>query len=416
MRQLLFLILVAYSSCISAQVNLVKNGDFEKYITCPYTVDQLRIANGWTPIDTMTVDLEYMSNPLCTAEYLNSCTTTPAISIPDNTYGYQYPHSGNGMVAMGVYENVSGFNIIPEYRRDYIQTKLSKPLTIGKSYCVSFFTVATEISGFAIKDISAYLDNGAIDSTSHCGLPQTQVNPQITNVAGPITDTLHWTKVEGSFIATGTERFITIGNFRDTTTTTKIRVPYNGRNGYDFGTCYFIDDVAIVESDLAADAGPDTHVANDSVYIGRPMSDAIWCDWRVLGSSTIIGQGPGINVKPKVRTRYVVTQNLCGNITRDTVTVDVWPAGVNNVNGKEQRYVLTPNPVQGVIHVSQSIVDERPVQLSLCEASGRVVYSQSVQFQNGQCSVDLPSLAVGFYIVRLQDGWGNGYVMKMVKQ
>lgn len=415
MKGIVIYLLLFSSSIVNAagQINLVRNGDFETYSKCPSQANQITLATGWFSVDTIVKDSFVPNRPTCSGEYYNVCGRG-GYSIPLNSIGHQDAHSGAGMIGVGFYSGVGG---IPPYYylRDYAQAKLIKNLTMGKRYCVTFYVSLAEISDRGIKEISSYFDNGSIDTAKYCGLPQTRYTPQVTYSGLPITDTMNWTKVEGSFVAKGTEQFITLGNFKDNNTTTIDTIPKTDINGAQ-GTYYYIDDVSVVESDLPADAGPDTHVANDSVYIGRPMSDAIWCDWRVLGSSTIIGQGPGIKVKPKVRTRYVVTQNLCGNITRDTVTIDVWPAGVNNVKGKEQRYELTPNPVQSVIHVSQSIHDERQVQLSLCEASGQVVYSSCVQFLNGQCSLDLPSLAAGFYFLRLQDGWGNGFVMKMVKE
>jgi hypothetical protein len=211
---LLFLLLLIINGNVFAQSNYVSNGDFETYSQCPTVLgDQIMFATGWKPLDTLTINLNNTSNHDCSAEYCNRCSAFNAYSsIPLSGFYYQYPHSANGMADVFMYYTLdtSGGRY---YLRDYIQSKLIMKLSAGKRYCVTFYVNLAEISGYAIKEISAYLDNGAIDATKFCGLPQTQVTPQVTNSGGPITDTAGWTKIEGSFIANGNEQFITIGNF-----------------------------------------------------------------------------------------------------------------------------------------------------------------------------------------------------------
>jgi hypothetical protein len=183
------------------------------------------------------------------------------------------------------------------------------------------------------------------------------------------------------------------------------------------GTYYFIDDVSVVESDLKADAGPDKHVGyGDSVYIGRPMSEAIWCDCRVLGNSTIIGQGPGIWVKPKVTTRYEVSQTLCGYTTKDTVKVDVWPAGVTSIGGQTQQYSLLPNPNDGIIQLLQARKDESPVSIKVINEVGQVVYTSTKTFESNTIALRLGQIVPGLYYITLQEPSGTTYKLSFVKR
>lgn len=247
--------------------------------------------------------------------------------------------------------------------------------------------------------------------------PTNKYTPQINYSGAVITDTVGWTKIEGSFIATGKENFITIGNFKDKAHTTYVILPPNPRNHGYWYTLYLVDDVSVVESDAKADAGPDTHVGyGDSVYIGLPSSEAIWNSWSVLGSSSVIGQGPGIWVKPKTGTSYVVSQNLCGNITTDTVRVDVWAAGITSINGQSQRYGLSPNPGKGFVSISQSLADEMPVNIEVYESTGRKAMSSSVRFRSGTASLDLSALPPGIYFLRLLDGNGVSSTLRFVNE
>jgi hypothetical protein len=284
---------------------------------------------------------------------------------------------------------------------------------------VSFYVCLIDAAGFAVKEISACLDNGSIDTAAACGLPQTRYIPQITNPGGIVSDTMNWTKIEGSFVANGAESFITIGNFRNKAGTTAMLVPADIRftTGGVHYSIYLVDDVSVIESDLPADAGPDKHVGKgDSVYIGRPKEVGLECTWSLSGSTAIIGTGAGIWVKPAATTSYVVTQTLCGTVKKDTVRVEVWAAGVHSVNGQAQQYMLSPNPGNGIIQLSQTAIDVLPVSLSVHESSGRQVYSGSISFHDGQASLDAAGLSPGFYILQLRDGHGNAYALRYVRQ
>jgi len=74
-----------------------------------------------------------------------------------------------------------------------------------------------------------------LDSTSQGII---HLSAQVNNPNGIfISDTLNWTEISGSFIATGGENFITIGNFKDTSI-------IHG-SGY-----YYIDDVCLSPDSL----------------------------------------------------------------------------------------------------------------------------------------------------------------------
>jgi hypothetical protein len=321
------------------------------------------------------------------------------------------------MAQTGMYYNEL---IMPNFQiRNYLQGRLYKKLATNRRYCLSFYISLADGSGYAIKEVAAYLDNGSIDTTKACSSPLIQFHPQIINAIGIVSDTLNWIKIEGTFIANGNESFITIGNFNNKAGTTILAMPIDSQfesSAWRYAI-YLVDDVSVIESDLPAYAGPDKHVGKgDSVYIGRPKEVGLECTWSALGSTAIIGTGAGIWVKPAVTTSYVVTQTLCGTVKKDTVRVEVWAAGVHSVNGQAQQYMLSPNPGNGIIQLSQTAIDVLPVSLSVHESSGRQVYSGSISFHDGQASLDAAGLSPGFYILQLRDGHGNAYALRYVRQ
>src|SRR5690606_4292035 len=95
----MFLLLLAGSTA-KAQVNLVRNGGFEIFTSCPTNADQIMLVKGWTPVDTITVYSDGRGNGNCSADYCNECSASPYATIPDNAFFFQNAHSGKGMMSV----------------------------------------------------------------------------------------------------------------------------------------------------------------------------------------------------------------------------------------------------------------------------------------------------------------------------
>lgn len=306
----LFLILL---SChiLSAQINLVQNPSFEQgpcdginfFQGQPAFWDTLRAGGGGYP------------------EYLTECASVPQNSVPTNAYmpSYQMPKSGTRYCLYTWYLNPFPAPVIED--REYIQNELKQKLHQGKSYCVTFNVSLVNESKYAITELGAYLDDGTI-FTTHRGT--STLSPQIKSPSGVfISDTLGWTKIQGVFTANGTEKYITLGNYKLNTNTTFTPVfPASTRNIAD----YYVDDVSVIEADLVAFAGRDTVICTgDSVFIGRPPEVGLECNWQTLTSSVSIANGAGLWVKPAASQTYVVTQDVCGLLKKDTIQVQIKP-------------------------------------------------------------------------------------------
>ena len=403
-----------------AQVNLVRNPSFEKYYPhCPYYPDHIKLATGWSCIDTNgtdgLADSFYFCNAKCTPEYMNKCTSSPVCSVPANSTTYQYPRTGNGYASMCIYTD-SNTATISTYQRDYVLGRLYQPLTAGQSYCVTFYVNMANGSAFTVNHIGAYLDDGSIDTNSNCGLPHTQYTPQVYEL-DMISDTLGWTKIQGSFTAIGNERFITIGNYFSRVATDTIwRYPVSG-GGHGACSYYEVDDVSVIASGPPAYAGWDTTINwGDSTYIGIDSNgDGMPCLWYLLGDtarSTAIDSGGRILVHPLLTTTYVVVMDLCGTITSDTVVVTVRPVGLENGGrGAVKRLVhVWPNPATNVVHVEGA---------EGCEVAVYDMVGQLCKvYCNGEPSrtmtVDFAHLPKGVYCVAITDPVSGERVVKRV--
>ena len=305
-----------------AQVNYVLNPSFEKLDSCvpdmkngfiwPYVPGSL--ASPW---DTLA-NGGGGSTILC-----HTCfNPNPNVSVPTNFAAvlppglYQETHSGQGYIYMGFLKKtpVNSVNW-----RAYIQQKMERTLLQNKKYCVTYYASLSNRYVSAVDELGAYFDDGSIQSIAP--LKEAIVNPQIKSPTGVFyTDTLNWMKVQGTFMANGNERYITIGNFRPTATSNF--TTFSGSP--DANAEYYIDDVSVIEADLPAYAGRDTVLCTgDSLFIGRTPEIGLECLW--YNNNTQINNIAGFWVKPAVTQTYAVVQDMCGIMRYDTIQVQVKP-------------------------------------------------------------------------------------------
>jgi hypothetical protein len=292
-------------------------------------------------------------------------------------------------------------------RREYLQGRLGGRLTAGKSYSVFFYISLPQSSPYANNNIGAYLDDGTIDTTSQCGMPETTHHPQI-NDTSIYADTLHWKKIEGTFIANGTERFITIGNFFDGAHTDTIFLDYwNYPSKY--AGAYLVDDVGVINCDNIPNAGNDTAIRQgDTVFLGT-HEQLLPYKWYVMGSLAAVDSGSGLSVHPSVTTTYVLAQTLCGVTKYDTVTVTVWKEGVSPLSA-EGRLLLYPNPSNG----SLTIENAANCSVAFYDLTGRVVLRTTTL--TDKQAVDISALPKGVYVVQVVDVATGEKVVKRVSK
>ena len=217
------------------QTNLIYNGDFEIYDTCPVNIStpgdlQIEHCIGWTS-----------PTKLGTSDYFNLCnnlTSTHFVGVPANMLGFQYPYNGDGYCGILAWMfSTNGINY-----REYIQTKLLQTLVVGKSYNISF-NVSFSGSGYALEKIGALLSTNNYSANTWQPLMFT---PQVINSNGILSDSLNWTKIEGAFKATGNEEYLTIGYFVDSLQVMDTVNIYNDPFTTYF-SYYYIDGISLVE-------------------------------------------------------------------------------------------------------------------------------------------------------------------------
>lgn len=264
---------------MSAQQNLVYNGDFEIYDTCPNTTSypgnyQIEHCLGW------------YAPTYATSDYYNSCASS-IVSVPTNNFGFQYPYSGNAYCGLLI-QNCTQAGC-DGWWVEYIQSRLVQPLIAGKTYNFSYKIVGSDY-GFDYyfwKLGAAFTDTKVLSATAK---PFTSIISQVLNSTNNyITDTLNWTEIKGSFIAHGGEEYLTIGYFPDTLNIDTLR-EYNVSNDLtNFGNYYFIDDVKLFEEvclqTIPNVFTPNNDYINDVLKIStcnRLLKNTIYNRWGIV--------------------------------------------------------------------------------------------------------------------------------------
>ena len=221
-RNLSLFVLIILFFCFDAPAqNMVSNGNFETYTSCPTSFSQTVNAPPWRAYHGGSSD------------YLHVCGN-PNVSVPSNTFGWQNAASGNAYAGGYSFTSVSSVNGYTEYIAAPITA-----LTIGAQYEVSMSVSLSNMSGYANNGLGVFFyDNGP--TTTLTGSATLSVTPQVLYTSyGAITDTQNWVRVTGYFIADSAYDNIVIGRFNPPggLTTTGL-----GSGNYSY---YYVDSVVV---------------------------------------------------------------------------------------------------------------------------------------------------------------------------
>lgn len=326
----IFLLTCIFSGKPSDAQNLVVNGDFEAYNTCPANFSG--IAYSATFASFPTVQNWVITND-GTADYYHTCATSANVSVPGNGFGYQQPHSGKAYAGLYGYLQQSAMSI--PYR-EFIVTKLPTPLKKDSIYCVSFFVSPTAGGN--------YMPGTSIGANSVAAL----LTDTLPNYAPPVTadpgrlimndtnnhlnDTSKWYEISRMYKARGTEQWITIGVFP------QAGMPpfsYLSTGSTNQLSCYFfIDDVSV---SLAVQPG----VKRTVQYCGDPLTLTAtalrgpyqWSNGDTTRSTTVSGAGTWLCLTPGncngIRDTFVVLPMPVSDTLFQQRVDSCNPAGVN---------------------------------------------------------------------------------------
>jgi hypothetical protein len=212
MKHLPLLLAILFFAVPSKGQNLVNNGDFENYSTCPTTLSQTTNCTGWRSFTNGTSD------------YFN-CTLAPTQTF----FGYQQAASGTAY--MGGYA-FTGNNQTTNTYKEYVAGTMI-PMQVGIIYEVSMSVNLANVSGYGTDDLGIFLyDNGPASFVTNSVAP---VTPQILfNSYGPIGDTVNWVRLVANFYADSAYDNIVIGSWQQSAVSNQITVPPGNVSYYYF--------------------------------------------------------------------------------------------------------------------------------------------------------------------------------------
>jgi outer membrane protein OmpA-like peptidoglycan-associated protein len=206
--------------------NLVVNGGFEDKQYCPSTYNQqsLRVIKGWSQLGEGTPD------------YFNVCSTT--VGIPENMFGHQPSHAGEGYAGMALYS--------PGKRnyREYLNTKLERPLSAGEMVCIELFVSPADYCMYVVDHIGIVLsDKPLVQDRSNAIITKSAMeNPRLNMLdEGEI-----WLRLSDVYTAKGGEQYLAIGNFHlDKETEILHRTREMGAKDNNTWAYAYVDDVSV---------------------------------------------------------------------------------------------------------------------------------------------------------------------------
>ncbi len=225
---------------------LIFNGNFEQYDTCPPGVSgtippmfesYIQYATGW-------------SNPTFnTPDYFNACAPLFAplpfilygASVSQNFWGNQMPHSGDGYAGFGFSAGGIG--------GEYIQIRLLDKLAPGKLYCISYYLSLADSQDYAGNKIGCSFRTS---QAFYSFLGQiSDSNVLFTSGPSIISERTGWWHIEGNFRPDSAYEWMMIGRFgtlgpNDTLRMETPLVPRQGGVVY-----YYIDDVSLYECEAS---------------------------------------------------------------------------------------------------------------------------------------------------------------------
>ena len=144
-----------------------------------------------------------------------------------------------------------------QLKREYKSVELLEHLIAGIGYRVTFHVSRMDSCWYATKNIGVHLSNNvpAANLTNLLNL-----EPQVKYEGDTFLTDIHgWTRIEGSFTATGGERYLTIGNFDNDLNTDTLfiggGVPPSNSPEYWNLSYYYVDAVSVIPDSIYLGAG-----------------------------------------------------------------------------------------------------------------------------------------------------------------
>ncbi len=225
----IFLLVLIASGKLCSQENLISNSDFEKHKDLPTDIGQGKNC------------LENWINPVLAGggDYFHSEAKSKKSNTSKNFFGKQEPHSGKAYAGICITRNY----------REYLQTKLIKPLEKGRNYKVELYISRGDAKWLGSMKGFCIIFSSDTFRLQKYGPPMSKPPMVFRNESG-YNNSEDWTLLSAVYEANGTEKYLTFGCFVYREKTEFAIMNYNveipGKRNYSH---YFIDDFTLTPLD-----------------------------------------------------------------------------------------------------------------------------------------------------------------------
>ncbi len=354
--------------CLYGQVNLVPNPSFDLINTDCSSGALFGIENAfpWKAASQ-------------SPDIFDACLSPACCGVPyAGMSAYRPAHSGTGYVGIIQYA-ANNF-------REIIQVELVEKLQKQQNYFVCFYAVPqvnTTASELQFADAVGLAFSDTLYTYRQQNIAPWSIPDYVADIENKgtlLNDTAAWTKICGTYQASGSEQFILIGNFRSDAETLRFPTPF-------VYTYLYIDDVGI----YAFDPLPDTLLLcnNDAVQIGHTFLNATY-HWNTDATDSTIS----VN---KAGT-YIVDVTVDNYTLSDTVVVlnlgrilETLPADTFICKGEIASFTLHApgNYVWSTGASGSAISIQTPDLYTVTVTNGCGVFTHTFRVESETCTCDI---------------------------
>lgn len=207
--------------------NLINNPGFEEVTDCPSASAYLKNVTGWNGL------LNHKGTP---DQFYGDCEYN---GLENSMARGQRPYDGIGYIGCFAF----GDNL-----REYFTSTLLEPMVKDSIYSLEFYVLPASGYGTMINSFGVHFSREAPKGNND--LKVVPLEEHIGNPEGRIIkDTIHWTKISGSYTAKGGERYVSFGNFRSDANTQHFMIKENCiRNDRSY---MLVDGVKVVQGEFS---------------------------------------------------------------------------------------------------------------------------------------------------------------------
>lgn len=242
-------LMLTFSIAAQEGENLVNNPSFEDAQSRKLRrLGDIERADGWVSATGSRADL------------FSADAGMPDIQTPNNVYGREEPKDGIN------YAGIIAYSYREKENRTYLTAQLKSPMIKGMRYKVQFYASLAELSKYSANRLGVHFSRKPIGTDNK--IPAIILKNEEVHVEHPKQEAFDgmygWDLVCGEYIATGKEKFITIGNFSldADIKTERVRKPRDVKGTQIIAAYYYIDDISV--QSLGANEKCDCNYADEA--------------------------------------------------------------------------------------------------------------------------------------------------------